>query len=204
MNTPAHIAASLLSWRDEKGWSACTAVTAGAIIPDLPMFGFYAWQKLVVGSSEKEIWSTLYFQENWQFFFDIFNSMPIAIGLMVLFRAIGFQWGLLFAASALLHLCFDLPLHNDDAHRHFLPISNWRFESPFSYWDPKHFGIYFASIELLFAVVTCSYLGWNAKSKPFRVVACWMLSIYGLALVVAISFWVKLGCMTNLFNYFFS
>ena len=39
MNTPAHIAASVLVWRNEPGWANATAVTLGAVLPDLPMFG---------------------------------------------------------------------------------------------------------------------------------------------------------------------
>ena len=45
MNTPAHVAASLLVWRKEKGTMAASAVVLGALLPDLPMFGFYGYQK---------------------------------------------------------------------------------------------------------------------------------------------------------------
>jgi len=42
-----------------------------------------------------------------------------------------------------------LPVHHDDGHRHFFPLSDWRFESPVSYWDPAHYGHIFLWIELL-------------------------------------------------------
>ena len=76
MNTPAHLAASVLVFRNQSGWGAASAVAVGAILPDAPMFGFYAYQKLFAGRSEGEIWSTLYFQEDWQYLFDVFNSAP--------------------------------------------------------------------------------------------------------------------------------
>ena len=46
------------------------------------------------------------------------------------------------------HSLLDLPVHNDDAHRHFFPFSNYRFISPFSYWDPNHYGRIVAFVEM--------------------------------------------------------
>ena len=56
---------------------------AGAIAPDLPMLGFYAYQRLVVGAPDRWIWSQAYFEPAWQTFFDVFNSFPL-IALMAL------------------------------------------------------------------------------------------------------------------------
>ena len=39
-------------------------------------------------------------------------------------------------SAALVHLTLDFPLHNDDARAHFWPLTNWKFTSPVSYWDP--------------------------------------------------------------------
>jgi hypothetical protein len=189
MNTPAHVAASLLVWRKEPGWAAATAVTIGAILPDLPMFGFYAYQK-TVGSSEKQIWNELYFRDDWQLLFDLFNSIPIALVLIFVCYIVGFRFGLLLAASALLHMVCDLPLHHDDAHRHFLPLTNWRYESPLSYWDPRHFGLIFIWIELAFAIASCFFIGLRGEQLPMRIVAWCTLAIYflfiGLAILVMI------------------
>jgi hypothetical protein len=192
MNTPAHIAASLLVWRNASGWAAASAVTVGAILPDAPMFGFYAYQKLVAGAAESQIWSSEYFRDDWQLFFDLLNSIPLAMLGIVISRLIGFRWGALMFSSALLHLFCDVPVHHDDAHRHFLPLSLWRFESPVSYWDPDHFGQYFIAIELLFAVVGCAYVGWTGKDFPMRTVAVTTLLLYAVVIVILVVFLVPM------------
>lgn len=192
MNTPAHIAASVFVWRKEVGWAPATAVALGAMLPDLPMFGFHAYQK-ASGRPEREIWSTLYFDESWQLFFDIFNAIPLAVVLIFVCRYLGFRWGAICAASALLHMLCDLPLHNDDAHRHFLPLSHWRWESPFSYWDPRHYGRFFMWLELVLAVGACLFVGFGGKSFPMRLLALGTLSLYGLAITFAIVMWGMLS-----------
>jgi hypothetical protein len=110
MNTPAHIAASVLVWRNEVSWGAASAVTIGALLPDLPMFGFYAYQRLIAGRSERDIWSELYFQDSWQLLFDVFNSVPLMLTVVVVSYFCRIGWGVLIGASALLHLCLDFPL----------------------------------------------------------------------------------------------
>lgn len=192
MNTPAHVAASLLVWRNESGWSAASAITLGAILPDAPMFGFYAYQKLVVGAVENQIWTTEYFRDDWQLFFDLFNSIPLAIAGIMISWLMGFRWGVLLFSSALLHHFCDLPVHHDDAHRHFLPLSDWRFESPVSYWDPAHFGQFFAVGELAFAVAGCGYVGWTGKDYPMRVVAKSTLMLYTVGILIAAVIWLPM------------
>ena len=157
MHTPAHIAASLFAWPKETRWIDASAVVFGAVLPDISMFFFYGYQK-AIGTAESEIWGTLYFEANWQYFFDVFNSIPIAIVLFLVFRRLNIRWLQLLFASACLHMLCDLPVHHNDGHRHFLPLSNWRFESPVSYWDPEHFGLIFAAFELLFAIAALVYV----------------------------------------------
>lgn len=190
MNTPAHIAASLLIWKDETGWRSASAVVIGAVLPDAPMFGFYAWQKLVVRQSENEIWSRLYFHDSWQLFFDVFNSIPLMLLVIAVSHWLGFRWGVLLGASALLHLVCDLPVHHDDAHRHFLPFTNWRFASPVSYWDPRHYGLVFMILELAFAVGACVYVGWKGENIAMRSVAYGTLTLYAAGLIFAAIMWL--------------
>ncbi len=187
MNTPAHIAASLLTWRNQPGPWTAAAVTFGAVLPDATMFVFYGYQK-AIGSTEADIWNTLYFQDHWQLTFDLFNSVPIFLAIAVVAYFLKWRLVMLVAASALLHCLCDLPLHNDDAHRHFLPFTDWRFASPVSYWDPNHYGLIFMWIELLFAIGACIYVVRTSRQPPMRYVAWFILGTYNLIIVALTIF----------------
>ncbi len=182
MQTPAHLAISLLVWPKEIRWTDAAAVTVGAILPDISMFFFYGYQK-AIGTAEREIWGTLYFEPHWQYFFDVFNSIPAAILLFVLFRWLKIRWAQLLVASAGLHMLCDLPVHHDDGHRHFLPFSNWRFESPVSYWDPDHFGYIFAAVELVFAIGALVYVS-RQGTRPCSRIAIGTLAVYAACLLL--------------------
>jgi hypothetical protein len=75
---------------------------------------------------------------------------------------------LVFFSSMLLHVFGDLPLHHDDAHRHFFPFSDWRFVSPVSYWDPAHHGQWAGLIELTGVVAAATFMYWRrALLRPW-------------------------------------
>lgn len=190
MNTPAHVAASLLVWRNEPGWGAAAAVGIGAVLPDAPMYGFYVYQKWIARQSESAIWSRLYFENSWQLLFDGFNSIPFALALIAFSLWGGWRWGVLLWGSALLHLACDLPVHHDDAHRHFLPFTNWRFASPVSYWDPRHYGLVFMIFELAFAMTACLYVAGRSQVAPMRTVARGTLVLYILGIGFALAMWL--------------
>ena len=166
------------------------AVVFGALLPDITMFVFYGYQK-IAGSTESEIWTTLYFLDHWQWFFDIFNSIPVYALLAVVCYAKGYRIGFLVSASALIHVLCDFPLHHDDAHRHFLPLTNWRFRSPVSYWDPKHFGIIVAICELVMAVSMSVVLTFKRYSRSVRVSAGIVLAIYVLVIILVLFVLVR-------------
>lgn len=125
---------------------------AGALLPDLPILCFYAYQSLVVQNPEQFIWTQAYFDPDWQALFDLFNSLP----LIALFAALAWRararGAFVFFCSMALHCLGDLPLHHDDGHAHFFPISSWRFESPVSYWDPRYHGHFVLLGEMLLIV----------------------------------------------------
>lgn len=121
---------------------------AGAVIPDLPIFVLFLVARLALGQPASEIWTRTYFEPGWQLAVDLAHSMPLAIAGLVVARWRGrAAWQALFA-SMLLHSALDLPVHTDDAHRHFLPLTNWRFHSPLSYWDPRSHGREVAALEI--------------------------------------------------------
>ncbi|NER38512.1 MAG: hypothetical protein F6J93_31940 [Oscillatoria sp. SIO1A7] len=155
MNTPAHIVINLavLGRKDKPENNIPIAI--GAFLPDLPMFLFYAYEKLWQKTPEWTIWSESYYNPSWQDFFDIFNSIPLVAiaGLMAYYFGSG-RLVALFASMGL-HSIGDFPVHNDDAHRHFFPFSSWRFESPFSYWDYNHHGRIVSFLEVVAVIVCC-------------------------------------------------
>ncbi len=151
MNTPAHIliAAAMLA-RPGGGANAQRrnwAVAAGAIAPDATIFVFFIWAQFFTPMGWGEMWGDAYWREPWQILGAISNSVPLAFFLLGLavWRKIGLLK--LFALSLLVHAALDFPLHADDAHRHFWPITDWRFISPISYWDPAQNGMIGALIE---------------------------------------------------------
>ena len=170
MNTPAHAIANLLLLGRRQDRRELVAVTAGSLLPDMPIIWFYFQEKVLRGTPEMEIWRESYYREGWQVFFDLFNSLPI-LGLLVAAawwleghrcaarpgRDGSRPLGLLFASMAVHAVC-DLPLHNDDGHRHFWPLSDWRFESPISYWDPAHYGLWVALAEIALVLVGSIWL----------------------------------------------
>ena len=90
------------------------------------------------------------------------------------------NWVALLALAALVHLAGDLPLHADDAHRHFWPLTDWRFHSPVSYWDPAHYGGAFSIIEAVLGVALCVVL-W----RRFR--AAWVRALLALAALTYVA-----------------
>lgn len=191
MNTPAHVIASCVLIPHKPSAAATSALVVGALAPDLPMFLFFAYQKLR-GRTEQELWAKgtgLYENADWQLFFDWFNSIPLALLLMGVCWWMNWQWGLLCAASAALHLVCDFPLHNHDAHRHFLPFTHWRFISPVSYWDPAHFGRWTLPTELLLTTAGCLLLAWPGQPISARIVGATTLAIYVLFAGFALAMW---------------
>ena len=189
MQTPSHLAFSLFVWRKAPNWPRTLAVVLGALLPDLAMFVFYGYHKLI-GSAESDIWGSYYFFDHWQLVFDLFNSIPIFLAIAVYCYVKKHPIVFLVAASALVHVLLDLPLHNDDAHRHFLPFTNWQFISPVSYWDPRHFGVYAMTTEMIMSVGACIWVALGKYGQSIRVTAMITLGIYFTGMVFAWWMWM--------------
>ena len=171
-------------------------IALGAVLPDAPMFLFYVVQKLA-DVPGRVIWSHAYYLPGWQALFDAFNSLPlIGVGLLVAYR-VGSAAGLALFASMALHALCDLPLHHDDAHRHFFPFSDWRFASPVSYWDPRHYGRISAPLELAAALVGCALLLRRHRAGGGRgalgPIALALAAVYALFISYAIVVWLPAG-----------
>lgn len=188
VNTPAHLMVNLAVLGAHRPPREQVTIVLAAVLPDVPMFGFYAVEKLLWHVPEARIWDD-YFQANWQHLFDAAHSVPLmVIGFLAAYTYRS-NVGMIFCLSLLLHVAGDLPLHHDDAHRHFFPLSDWRFESPVSYWDPRHFGQLMSGLEVL-AVVSCG--GWVLTTSTWmgsRIIAGLIVTCYAGFLAYAYTVW---------------
>ena len=184
MNTPAHAVINLLLLARKPGQNIShnrsATIIAGALLPDLAIIVFYAWH-LLLGTPESQIWSVEYYRPIWQALIDSFNSIPlIGLAMLICWRTRHYLL-LAFFSSMLLHVFGDLPLHHDDAHRHFFPFSDWRFASPVSYWDPAHHGQWASLIEFVGVLAAAAFMYWRyALLRP------WV----ALTTVVYLLYWI--------------
>lgn len=193
VNTQAHATLNLALLGTGAGPGHVLPVLAGSVLPDAPMFVFYAWQKLAVGASEQEIWGSLFFEARWQDFFDVFNSLPLAAAGAVGAHVAGYARTRLLFAAMLLHQLCDLPLHaGEDAHRHFLPLSSFRFASPLSYWDPAHHALWVAPVELGLAVAACAVLVRRYPGRISRIGVGLVVGSYA-AMYGGLALWMALA-----------
>ena len=153
MNTPSHYIINLAFLSQTIAPKQNVAITVGAILPDVPIFLFYFIAKYVYKLPESKIWSEAYYEPINQNIVALFHSIPLAVIGIGICWYFNWQFGTVLFISMVAHSLLDLPVHNDDAHRHFYPFSNYRFISPFSYWDVNHYAKYVAGIELSLVLI---------------------------------------------------
>jgi hypothetical protein len=191
VNTPAHIVLNAFAVGRGRFAPHAWPIALGALLPDAPMFAFYAYQRGWLATPERVIWSQTYFAPDWQQLFDAFNSLPlIALAALIAWRARRDAW-LACLASMALHSAADLLLHHEDAHGHLWPLSAWRFRSPVSYWDPAHHGDAFMAFELA-ALVVASVALWR-RGGSWRWLGGGGLACMAALAAFALSQWSGLG-----------
>jgi hypothetical protein len=185
MNTPSHLIINLALLRHLDPLHATWPIMLGSFAPDAAIFVFYGWAKWWEQLPEAVIWREAYYSQPWQDIFALGNSIPLALlGVLVSAYFQRTALAIFFISMILHHLC-DLPLHHDDAHRHFFPLSNLRVHSPVSYWDKNHYGFLGAAIELIWVLVSSSWLllqvsSWVGKGL-LLITTVLMLVVYYLA-----------------------
>jgi hypothetical protein len=123
MNTSAHAVINLVILGRKGRFDGILPILAGAVLPDLPAFLFYVYEKVILNVPENVIWTHDYFRADWQAVFDLLHSFPI-LGVCFVLSALSRSTLLsLLFGSMFLHALEDFPLHHDDAHRHFFPLS---------------------------------------------------------------------------------
>ncbi len=188
----------LANWRPTFQYRAATiAALIGALLPDASLFFMWGLANLQ-GVPESVIWNQWYYSDQWQHIGAMTNSIPVFLIIAIFSIAIRqsihqehthvrgwFALVFIGAIAALLHALTDLPLHHNDGHPHFWPLSHWVFSSPVSYWDPNHFGTQWSFFEWLIAAVLIVYLWRQFKNRFTR--GC--LVFAALSYVVVILYW---------------
>ena len=164
MNTPSHSILNLAILGHAPRMALTWPILIGSWLPDAALFVFYGWAKLA-GIPETTIWNEVYYTPFWQDVFALGNSIPLALLGWSLATWQKWPWVAALCLSMLLHHAEDLPFHNEDAHRHFWPLTDFRFISPISYWDPEHFGAYVALAELLLVFLASLILVSRVRSR---------------------------------------
>jgi hypothetical protein len=186
MNTQTHIImGAVLMGRgmSRKAWAGAL----GGIAPDVPML-LIVGALAATGHSASTIFGLMYWQNWWQICNAVGHNFWLWSGLCVLglvmrdrlaVSAASFdRWTSvsLFASSALLHTAIDFLCHREDAHMSFWPVTRWKFISPVSYYDPAHYGLWFALFEaaLGLALAVVLFRQFNKKALKFTVALAMM------------------------------
>ena len=140
----------------------------GAFLPDLSLYVLAGVSIFWMDIPPQQVFDVLYYSSSWQQVFAIDNSFVLwGVGLAIaIWRKA--TWAIALCGAALLHLALDFPVHTHDARMHFWPISDWRFISPYSYWDQSHGGHIIGTIEIVLVILLAGYLIWNFKDRWLR------------------------------------
>lgn len=177
MNTPAHLIFGAAAFARPDRPAVTAAALFGAILPDLSLYLMTGWSLFVMAIPPEVVFGRLYFSDAWQAVFAVDNSIPLWGLALAAGLAVRSPVAIAFAGAGLLHLCFDLPLHNDDARRHFWPLTDWVFHSPFSYWDRDHHGGLIGMLEIAACVALTLVLWRRFRSWPARVAVAALLAL---------------------------
>ncbi len=201
MNTQTHLLLASALFARTGARKANLAVLAGAFVPDGALFAMFLGSR-IAGIPEGEFWGKIYFGPFVQSVQAVANSAPLYAAIALLGWILARQavtpatamsheasplgangllpLATLFGLAALTHLAGDFPVHVNDAHRHFWPLSDWRFRSPVSYWDPAHYGQWFSLFEMALGIALAVIL-WRRFS------ARWVRTLMGLAILLYIA-----------------
>lgn len=176
MNTPAHVLIGATAFGRGNRPRVLIASVLGSIAPDLSLYLLAGTSLYLLSIPPQVVFDELYFSPEWQAVFAIDNSVFV----WGLFLGIAYWLGragwMAFAASALLHIALDFPLHAGDGRPHFWPISDWEFDSPVSYWDSTHHAGWVTPISILISVTCCVLLWRSIRNWGWRAFFMLMLA----------------------------
>ena len=190
MNTPTHflIHLSLKKFcKDKKQILISSGFLWGAIAPDVLLYfttiiySLYAKVFWWMDGSEIFLYmfDYLYFHHPlWIFMYNLLHSLFLVWMFLIISifihnsysKKLGF-FLIWFFIWCLVHIALDVPVHHDDGPILFYPLSEYRFSSPISYWDTRHFGSYFVIFEwflffsLLLYIIISNFLTYLIQKK---------------------------------------
>ncbi len=167
MKTPGHVVVNTASLQALLPDPSATAVVVGAVLPDVPIFVLYAWGRLVRGMPAERIWRELYPQPAFLALVHGLHSFVVTGAGTAICVVAGQPVGALLFASMFVHALLDIPVHGEDAHRHFWPLSQWRFISPLSYWDPRLHAKQVALVEAVLVVACAAVVVTHQDAPPW-------------------------------------
>jgi hypothetical protein len=164
-------------------------IVAGGLVPDLPAYAFFFVHTILLGTSQQLMWDVLYFDSAWSPFITLSHSL-LLWPVLLLFAALAKRALLrLFAISALLHVSLDFLVHHDDAYRHLWPLSDWKFMSPVSYWDPAYYGNWASLFDAVLVIALLTWLVSHYKNhKKVQSLAAVLIVLYVVLQTVQVFF----------------
>jgi hypothetical protein len=189
VQTPGHVVLNL--WLLGGGAPSLPAlpILAGAIAPDVPIVILYLRERYLRGLPEERIWRESYQRPFWLNLIHGAHSLPLSLAGALGGLALGSAAVTAFFASVFLHALADLPVHAEDAHRHFLPFSHYRFISPISYWDVRYHARTVALVEALAVCFAAVWLAQEASTPGRALLACvavWYLVTYARSFLATV------------------
>jgi hypothetical protein len=198
MITPSHL---IYSWavakytektpHTEATKHRTAAFVLGALLPDVPVFVFFLVCGLILGYSNELLWDDMYFNSGWSVLFTLSHSL-IIWPILTLFATYK-HW--LFvrsvAISACFHIIIDFFVHTADAYMHFWPLSNWRFTSPISYWDPAAYGQYVGVFDSILIIGLLSWLFSRYETHRFQIFIGILLMVGTIRLLLEFNLLIR-------------
>lgn len=188
MNTPTHMIIGGALWAKQDRPGSLIAAFAGGLAPDLPMIAMVLFATKVTGVPAQDVYGILYFSDGWQRVFAIDHSF-LVWGLVL---AAGYLLRVFtltaFAGSGLAHAAVDFLTHHDDARQQLWPFTDWKFASPFSYWDPAYFGSIVAPLEALLVFVLTIMLVFQLRRLWEKALTLAISAIFLVPIVVTGGF----------------
>lgn len=156
MRTFSHaLVTAVIGRKAEVERGSLVAFVVGSVLPDLPV----GVLTIVANLQASDMGAAMVAMDRAlsSSFWLTLHNVPHSLVVMGALSLLGYvfskrrwaRWLLWYAAGATLHIVFDIFTHATDGPLFLYPLSQLRFSSPVSYWDPVHYGQAFTLFEYL-------------------------------------------------------